>query len=305
MLKRDNPNLIVHTHSTKAGILGRWAAFFVGVKNIIHTVHGFGFHEFQNKIYWLIIYLCEFFTCFITTHYVCVSEYDLNIGRKLLPGFNKKSSVINAAVDWDRFYIPAVKTKIDFFGAVKVQNFNEEKFILGTVSCFKPQKNLFDLLKAFKFVCDEPGNKNFFLQIIGDGILRKKIEFWILHNNMETKIELLGWQNDVSKWLKKWKIFVLSSLWEGLPCSVVEARLSRLPVVSYKIAGIPEVIIDGKNGFLIKPGDWKALAEKIKLISNDEKILNDMRNYEENLENFHNNRMIEKHFDLYRKNIFI
>ena len=106
-LKKQHPHLIVHTHSTKAGIIGRWAAFFAGIKKRIHTIHGYGFHAHQNKILWVSIYLIEFITSLITTHYVCVSSEDVKTGIKLFPHFSGKHSIIRAAVDWDQFFIPA------------------------------------------------------------------------------------------------------------------------------------------------------------------------------------------------------
>ncbi len=286
-LKKEHPEIIVHTHSTKAGILGRWAAFFAGIKKRIHTVHGFGFHDYQNKISWFLIYFLEYITCFVTTHYVCVSESDQKIGSKLLPRFKGKSSVIRAAVDWDKFYIPAVSIK-------ETQN-----FVIGTTSCFKPQKNLIDMLKAFKLACFT--NENLLLQIIGDGVLRPDIQAWIIKNKMEKRIELLGWQDDVSKWMKNWDLFVMSSLWEGLPCAIVEARLSKLPVISYDIAGIHEVIKDGINGFLVAAGDWQALSQKIDLVVRDKDLHGRMQAYKDDLNRFHNKAMVREHLDLYRK----
>jgi len=299
-LKKNYPDLIVHTHSTKAGIIGRWAAFFARIKTRVHTVHGFGFHDHQNKIAWMICYLLELFTSFVTTHYICVSVYDQNTGKKLLPKFGKKSSIIRAAVEWDKFYIPATRLKDDF-KCKEVFKVPEKKFIIGTVSCLKPQKNIFDLLKAFKQVCDKTKKQNLLLQVIGDGILRDKIEKWILQNGMKDKIDLLGWQDEVSMWMRNWNVFVMSSLWEGLPCAVVEARLSKLPVVSYKIAGIPEVIYDSKNGFLVDAGDWETLAGKIQKLVLDEVLLKKMKNYSDDLNDFKDRVMVEKHLNLYRQ----
>lgn len=72
-LKKKHGSILVHTHSTKAGLLGRWAAFFAGVKTRVHTVHGYyAFHENQNSLVWIITYFCELITSFITTHYVCI-----------------------------------------------------------------------------------------------------------------------------------------------------------------------------------------------------------------------------------------
>ncbi|MCF7799693.1 glycosyltransferase [Candidatus Babeliales bacterium] len=286
-LKKSFPDLIVHTHSTKAGILGRWAAFFARVKNRVHTVHGFGFHDYQSKFAWCIMYFLEYITAFITTHYVCVSYNDQKIGAKLFPKFLKKSSIIRAAVDWEQFYT-----------ASKTQCLVQNKFLIGSVSCFKPQKNLFDLLKAFKLAY--ASCPNIFLQIIGDGVLREPIENWIQENNMQDKIELLGWQNNVADFMKKWDLFAMSSLWEGLPCSIIEARLSKLPVLSYNIAGIPEVVIDGKNGFLVNSGDWRNLAEKIVLLAKDNNLKIRMQNSIDDLNSFQNNFMVSEHINLYK-----
>lgn len=291
-VKKNNEDLIVHTHSTKAGILGRWAAFFAGVKKRVHTVHGFGFNDYQPRVVWFLIYLSELTTSFITTKYVCVSKKDLNLGKKILPNFYKKSVIIRAAVQWDKFYIPAKKTEFD----------PSDKFVIGTVSCFKPQKNLFDLLKAFKFVyesLDESRKQQILLQIIGDGQQREKIEGWIKENNLEDKVELLGWQNDVSLFMKSWSLFVMSSLWEGLPCAVVEARLSKLPVIAYDVGGIYEVLDDGQNGFLIEPGDWKTLAKKIGLVVKDNNLHKSMSLHSDDLLDFKNSVMVQKHLDFY------
>ncbi len=293
-VKKKQPNLIIHTHSTKAGMLGRWAAFFAGVKNIVHTIHGFGFHDGQNKIVWLIIYLAELATFFITTKFICVSDFDLNIGLKLFPFFKKRSCKINAAVDYEKFYIPAKK----------LENLKKDKFVVGTVSCFKPQKNLIDLLRAYKKLLDdlsyEKFNKKILLQIVGDGILRHELEEFVLKNNLEKNVEILGWQNDVSEYMHSWDLFVLSSLWEGLPCAVVEARLAKLPVIAYKISGIPEVVFNDVNGFLVVAGDWESLSGRIKLLVKDKLKYEQMSNYQDNLIDFKSSAMVQDHIRLYK-----
>lgn len=307
--KKKYPNLIVHTHSTKAGILGRWAAFFAGVKNRVHTVHGFGFHQGQNKFAWVITYSLEFFTAIITKKFICVSNFDLNTGGRLLPFFKKRASVINAAVDYEKFYLEKKEFK-DFN-----KNLNQ-KFIIGTVSCFKPQKNLIDLLKAFKKLLNDLDLEAFFgvnnvesvinknniiLQIIGDGEQREYLQDFIFKNNLQNNVELLGWQDNVAKFMHNWDLFVLSSLWEGLPCVVVEARLAKLPVIAYKISGIPEVIFDDKNGFLVDSGNWELLSEKIKFVIKDNVYREKLADYNDNLSRFKNNYMISEHLLLYQR----
>ncbi len=293
-IKKKYPDLIVHTHSTKAGIIGRWAAFFANVKNRIHTIHGYAFHDHQNKILWFFIYFAELITSLITTHFICVSSKDIQIGKKLFPGFSRKHSLIRAAVEWDKFYSgekdvkPARPEPVEGF----------ERFIFGTVSCFKKQKNLIDLFKAFKEV--QKKFPNSILEVIGDGILRSELEQWIKENNLEKNIILHGWQQNVAEIMLNWNVFVLTSLWEGLPCAIVEARLSKLPVIAYDTGGISDVILHGKNGFLIKQKDWLSMANVMLKIINDTSLYNNLKNYPQDLNEFKNSSMVEKHINLYQ-----
>ena len=289
-LKKTNPNLIVHTHSTKAGLVGRWAAFFAGVKKRVHTVHGYGFHTHQPLLVWLGIYLLELFTSVITTHFVCVSSADIETGKKLFPKFIQKSSIIRAAVPSKEFYIPATE--------IKKAPIRKE-FIFGTVACFKQQKNLFDLLKAFKKVFSQ--NPKARLEIIGDGELRPAIEEWIKEHKFNGVITLHGWRHSVAPIMLTWNSFVLSSLWEGLPCAIVEARLLKLPVLSYKTGGIHDIIHNGDNGFLYKQGHWGDLADGMLEIMKNKPLYSKLRSFNEDLSDFDEESMITQHVDLYKQ----
>lgn len=291
--KKYNNNIIVHTHSTKAGLVGRWAAFFAGIKTRVHTIHGYGFHKHQSKLAWLLTYLLELSTSFITNHFICVSQVDANKGIKLFPNFKKKYSIIRAAIDTENLnlYKPAINLKNN----IK----DKDIFIFGTTSCFKPAKNLIDLLKAFKLVNSQ--NRNTKLEIIGDGILSPDIENFIKSNNLEKVVKLHGWQTNIGSIINKWNCFVLSSLWEGLPCAVIEARVLKIPVISYDTGGIKEIIKNNKNGFLIKQKDWKDLANKMLQLNQDKKIYYNFSNYQDNLIDFRYSTMIEEHKILYAK----
>lgn len=289
-IKKQYPDLIVHTHSTKAGILGRWAAWRTGITTRIHTVHGYAFHAHQKKLVWLAIYCAELLTSFITTHFVCVSQADAAISIKLFPGFKKKYSIIRAAVDWQTF------------GAAHTIETTKKPFIFGTISCFKPQKNLIDLLRAFMYVHQH--NPHTRLEIIGDGIQRKQIEEFISSHNLREQIILYGWQDHVAPIMRTWHAFTLSSLWEGLPCAIVEARLLKLPVLAYNTGGINEIIQHGKNGFLYKQGNWQDLANGMQTIIQDRHLYESLRNYHDNLDDFNDANMIQKHAHLYYQTNF-
>ena len=286
-LKKEHPTLTIHTHSTKAGLLGRWAAFFAGVKKRVHTVHGYGFHPHQTKVGWLINYACELITSLITTHYICVSSKDVKTGIQLLPRFGNKHSIIRAAVDWQTFHINPKKLKK-----------SRDRFTFGTIACFKKQKNLFDALQAFEQVAKQENNAYF--EIVGDGHLRKKIESWIEKHKLTNRIILHGWQENITPFTQQWNAFILSSLWEGLPCAVIEARLQKLPVLSYDTGGIHDVIFNGNNGFLYKPKDWKNLSKGMLRLIRNKDLHAKLSIFDDDLSSFSTQTMIKQHINLYK-----
>ncbi len=287
-LKAQHPCLIVHTHSTKAGLLGRWAAFCAGISVRVHTIHGYGFHDHQNSIAWLIMYVFEFITSFITTRFVCVSTYDSTTGSKLLPGFKRKHSLIRAAVKQEQFRAMA-----------RVWPIPPLPFVFGSVACFKPQKNLFDLLKAFRYV--HTYNSTTRLEIIGDGYLRPELEHWITDHALESVVTLHGWQSNVAPLMNRWHAFALSSLWEGLPCAVVEARLLKLPVVCYNTTGISDVIFHGYNGLISPTQQWEQLAQDMLVITSDSDLYKKLSTYQDDLTEFSIGTMLKRHNKLYNE----
>lgn len=287
-LKKKYPGLIVHTHSTKAGILGRWASFFAGVKKRIHTVHGYAMHEHSPWLLWLAIYMCELITRWITTHMIYVSTHDSQQGRHLFLLPSHKTSIIRAAVDADTFIAARRTTFILEKGS---------PFIFGTVACFKPQKNLFDLLEAFHVVYQQ--NSPCRLEIIGDGTLRPQIEQWIAKHHLQHAITLHGWQQNVAAIMQRWHAFVLTSLWEGLPCAVVEARLMHLPVISYRTGGILDIIIHQKNGLLIAQKDIAGFAQAMQTIMRDNQLYASLSSYADDLLAFDHREMIAEHKKMY------
>jgi glycosyltransferase involved in cell wall biosynthesis len=108
--------------------------------------------------------------------------------------------------------------------------------------------------------------------MVGDGCLREKIYLSIKNFNLDGRITLTGWRNDVALILSAFDIFVLTSLWEGLPIAVMEAMAAGVPVVATDTGGIKDVIQDGQSGYLAKPKDNKAICERIKeLLANSQK----------------------------------
>jgi len=288
-LKKKHPHLIIHTHTPKAGFMGRWAAFFAGAKHRVHTIHGFTFHWRRNKLYDLFLYMCEYFSSLITKQFICVSSVDVKRGMHCFPRFKKKHSIIRAAVDWNQF---KASSKLNSFPT-------QEPFVFGTVASLTPGKNLFELLQAFEYV--HQNNPKTKLEIIGGGTLFSALEQWIQEHNLQDCVTLHGWQHDIVPIIKQWHCFTFTSLWEGLPCAVVEARLQKLPVLSYSTGGIPDIIVHGENGLLYKQKDWKNLAKGMLSISTNQDLYKKLQSFDDDLIDFNNQTMIEQHIKLYKE----
>lgn len=290
-LKNKHPNLIVHTHSSKAGILGRLAAWFAGVKKIIHTVHGFAIFPDQNKLSYYLFKTLEQIATFCSSSIICVSKNDLELGTKLFYGFEKKATIIRASIDEAPFLElreEAAKNRFD--------NIVAGNFVIGTVSCFKPQKNLIDLLKAF-CLARKLAPTNFpklVLEIIGDGIEREKIENFIKKHKLSSSVKLFGWQENVATIMSRWNLFTLSSLWEGLPCSLVQAQILGQRSACYDAGGVFELISDPCYGFLIPRKNIFLLSEAFLKNKNINYVFNSTK-----IDNFFLDKMLCLHANIY------
>ncbi|HZH48534.1 MAG TPA: glycosyltransferase, partial [Nitrospira sp.] len=155
---------IVHTHSSKAGVLGRWAAWCARVPLIIHTVHGFGITPAQPSWLQRLFIMLERITGRITTHWISVAEIDAQRGRQW-GLFNSNVSVIRPGIDPRPFQHPleptARKRLREEFGA------GSDDYVIGTVACLKPQKAPEDFVAVAKLVCARIPRARFVL--VGDG----------------------------------------------------------------------------------------------------------------------------------------
>lgn len=264
ILKKENPD-IVHTHSSKAGILGRIAAKMAGIETVIHTIHGYGFNETQKfPVKYLYIYI-EKFCAFLTDKLIAVSKEDIKKGLHYGIAKENKFVLIRAGIDEIFFKEPLID------GQFKKNLLKDEKLkAVVTVGPFKPQKNLSDFIRAAAIVCKE--NSGVVFLMVGDGEQRGKIEKLSLDLGVKDKILFLGWQSAIFNILHSCDIFVLTSLWEGLPCSAVEAMRCLKPVIANAVDGVKEIIKDGENGFLIEPYNYQKTAEKIKTLLKDDAL---------------------------------
>jgi len=254
-IKNNNID-IVHTHSSKAGILGRLAAKASGVRTIIHTVHGWSFHDYQSGITYYFYLFLEKLCAYFSSAIVVVSQWDKRQAARQLAGRQDRYKLIRYTINYEEF-----RNKTEASQARKEFGLSEADLVIGMVACFKPQKSPLDFIKLAGAIKKDFPNAKFIL--VGDGILRKKVCALINKLNLKEQIILTGWRNDIASILSCLDVFVLTSLWEGLPIAVLEAMAAGLPVVATDTGGISEVVLHGKTGYLVKPRDVQALQDRL------------------------------------------
>jgi len=261
LFRRERPD-IVHTHSSKAGILGRLAARLAGVPVIFHTYHGFGFNDFQPRLIKTLYIWLERITGRVTNQTVIVSY--ANAKRAEDSGIVRNNDWIlcRDAISLEQFMQPGPRrTKL------REWNVPEDRVVAGMVACFKPQKSPLDFVEVAARVLKETDRVHFIMA--GDGELRPAIEARIRDLGISSHITLLGWQKDMPEVYRNLDVVVLTSLWEGLPCVFSEAMAAGLPIVATQVDGAREAIIDGDNGFLHGPHDVEGMAKSVlKLVEN-------------------------------------
>ena len=250
---RKNRISIVHTHSSKAGILGRWAAALSGVKIIIHTIHGWGFNDYQSFGVRKFYLFLEKITARITTSLIAVSKADIEKGINCRIGSRQQYKLIGCGITSPQ----SKKASTPQFINDKDENIPK----IAMISCLKPQKNPLDFLKMAKKI-KRQGLKAVFY-VIGDGFLRPDLEVFIQKNKLNDCVKLLGWRRDILELLPFFNIIVQTSLWEGLPLALLEAMAAGKPVVAYNVGGVKEIIKEAERGYLIKPKDVQALTERV------------------------------------------
>jgi len=244
---------IVHTHSSKAGILGRIAAYFAGVPVIIHTFHGFGFTPGQpGWLHRLFIWL-ERFCAMLSTHLIFVSKDNEEEAQTLGIGTHKTRSLIRSGI--------AIR-EAPLISTIREElRIPRDAWVVTTVGNFKPQKNPLDVARTAKAVLEKDPSVHFLM--VGDGELRAGVEGYIASHGIAGNMHILGWRQDIPAILSASNCFLLTSLWEGLPRALVEAGAARLPAVAYAVNGVKEIVREGETGFPVPPHQPEEAAEKI------------------------------------------
>jgi glycosyltransferase involved in cell wall biosynthesis len=224
LFKKEKPD-VVHLNSSKAGGVGAFAARFAGIPKIIFTVHGWPFLERRNILSRAIILLASWFTAQLCHKIIVVSEYDLEIARKM-PFISHKTIRIYNGIDLHMQ-----------FGSADVirHSFPKGARITGTIGELNRNKNQIALIEQAK---DDP---NMYVAIVGDGENRLCLRQAIEKYGLQARVKIIGfmWANGV---LRGFDVFSLPSLKEGLPYVILEARVANLPIIANRVGGVREAL---------------------------------------------------------------
>lgn len=244
---------VVHTHSAKAGGLGRLAARRVGTPAIVHSFHGFPFHEFQGPLSRRGLIALERRLARMTDYFLTDGSDVAAQAIRLRIAPPERIRAIDSPIDDIPLATPADRERGRRLIGVPL-----DARVVGTVARLDGQKSPLDMVKALASVQDDVR-----LVWVGDGELRRQTEHLARRLRVDHRVMLLGDRSDVRDILPAFDVFALSSLFEGLPCAVVEAMSCGIPVVATAVNAVPEIVVSGKTGLVAKPGDPASLGRAI------------------------------------------
>ncbi len=247
---------IVHTHSSKAGILGRLAARLAKTPLIVHTVHGWSFHAYMPPVIRWIYILLERWMAQFSDALVVVARQDIEKGLQAGIGRREQYRCIRSAIPLDEFD-PSLYDRTTLRQELDLP---PEAVVIGNVGRFSAQKNPLDWVRVADLVGKACPEARFLL--VGDGPLRPQVEDALRQAGLWERSILTGLRRDTPRWMAAMDIFLLTSLWEGLPRVIPQAMAMGLPVAANRADGVAEALQDGSTGYLCSPGDIEQLAER-------------------------------------------
>jgi len=238
-LRRSAPTL-VHAHSSKAGMLGRFAATRRGIKSVF-TAHGWAFAQGVPLHRKMVGIITERFAARFTEKIITVSGADATLARRYRIASDEKLITIHNGIPDSPYR--ALPDASDHVRIIMVARFSEQK----------DQATLLHAMTQLK--------GDYSLMLVGTGPRTEQARKLITNLKLNTKVDILGDRKDIPELLAASHIFVLSSNWEGLPISILEAMRAGLPVIATEVGGVNELVKHQVNGYLTSPQDATTLAE--------------------------------------------
>ncbi|GBE06196.1 MAG TPA: glycosyltransferase family 1 protein [Nitrospirae bacterium] len=268
LIRKEKPD-IVHTHTAKAGTLGRIAARLAGVPVILHTFHGHVLTGYFGRCRSWVFILIEKILALITTRLITLSEelkrelIDMGIGKE------DKFEVIPLGLELEPF-LDAERHKGRFKNELGL---SAETAVIGIVGRLVPIKGHRLFLEMAKIIDSQADIK---FVIVGDGELRKELEDYAEKLGIADEVIFTGFRRDLPEIYAGLDIVVLTSKNEGTPVSIIEAMAAARPVVATNVGGVPSLVKDGVTGLLVKPGDTDSLSDAVARLIKDPHLRQDM-----------------------------
>ncbi len=249
---------VVHTHSSKAGFLGRIAARMAGVPAIVHTPNNFAFDRPRRMAAQIIFFgLLEKIAGFFCDRVfaVCIDEKELAVRLGVLP--KEKITLISNFIDASR-----LNFGVDVANKKNELGIKQGERVIVSVARLAAQKSPRDFVLAAEMVLRKRTDAQFLF--LGDGPLFKETDSLIKKKNLTGCVRILGWRNDTAEVIAASDIFVLASLWEVLPNhSLLDAMALSKPAVITATSGARDIVTDGFNGYVVPVADPAVMAEAI------------------------------------------
>lgn len=278
VLKKENPK-VIHTHRYVMQYAIP-AAFLCGINCRVHTVHNVADKE-VGKIARILAKI--FYTCFNVTP-VALSNI---IKKTIIDQYHLKDE-----------QVPVVVNGIDLKKCMIKDDYSiKDKFTVLHIGRFDKQKNHISLVKGFeKFLLQCPNSQ---LLLLGDGDLRDKIFDYVNKNNLNNNVKFLGLTNNVYPYLKNADVFILPSIYEGVPMTLIEAMGSAIPIIASRVGGIPDMLTDGDSALLINPNENAISEALIKIFNSKELRIKLGKNAFEQSKKFSAETMANKYNNIY------
>lgn len=249
---------IVHTHTAKAGMLGRLAGFACNTPLVIHTLHGSTFHDSLHPIRSRIYRLMERMAARATSQFVTVGDDLREIYLDARIGQADRYVTIRSGFDLDRFRLSPAEVGQRGKMMRASLNLTADQPVIGTAGRLETRKGHIYFLQAAQQVLQQFPQAIFL--IAGDGPSRRELLNQAQSLGIDKSVYFLGHRYDIEDVMAAMDVFLLTSLWEGLPRVLVQAAALGKPIVSFDIEGVREVVVDGENGYVLPLRDVDGLT---------------------------------------------
>jgi glycosyltransferase involved in cell wall biosynthesis len=266
LIRRERPD-IIHTHTAKAGAVGRVAALLSGRARppiIVHTFHGHVLRGYFDPFTTLGYRLLERWLATFTTALIAVSPEVRDDLVRLGVAPAEKFTVVRLGIQLEERIGADVDARAETRRGLGV---SQDAFLVGWVGRMTAVKRTDDVLRALKGLLDR--GVDAYLCLVGDGPDRDHLERYAHELGIVRRCLFLGYQDEVGRFYQAIDALLLPSTNEGTPVSVIEALAAERPAVATRVGGIPDVIRAGVDGFLVDVGDTDALAEQLAVLAHD------------------------------------